>query len=89
MKNKTFRNYYLFSLLGVMIASFYPIWMGVSVVSDMIRHGTVYAENYPKYIIPYTPIALSVIVGVALVPVAVKCFKKYALLFGTAISSAV
>ncbi len=89
MRNKTFRNYYLFSLVGVLLLSCYPIYMGISVVVDMIRFGTVYAEDYPKYIIPYTPIALSLLVGVALIPVAIEKFKKYALLFGTAISTAV
>lgn len=87
MGNKTFRKYYLFSLLGVLLASCYPIYMGISVIVDMIRYGTVYAENYPKYIIPYTPIALTLLVCVALIPVALKYFKKYALLFGTVIST--
>ena len=87
MENKTFRKYYLFSLLGVLLASCYPIYMGISVIVDMIRYGTVYAENYPKYIIPYTPIALALLVCVALTPVALKYFKKYALLFGTVIST--
>ena len=87
MEDKTFRKYYLFSLLGVLLASCYPIYMGISVIVDMIRYGTVYAENYPKYIIPYTPIALALLVCVALIPVALKYLKKYALLFGTVIST--
>lgn len=87
MENKTFRKYYLFSLLGVLLASCYPIYMGISVIVDMIRYGTVYAENYPKYIIPYTPIALALLVCVALIPVALKYLKKYALLFETVIST--
>ena len=87
MENKKFKNYYLLSLLGVILASCYPIYMGKTVIVDMIRYGTVYAENYPKYIIPYTPIALALLVGVALIPVALKYFKKYALLFGTVIST--
>lgn len=85
MKAK-FKKYYLISLLGVLIASFYPIWMGVKVVADMIKNGTVNAEDYPKYIIPYTPIALSVIIGVALMPILVKRLEKYALLAGSGIS---
>ena len=88
MKSKTFRIYYLLSLLCVLFASCYPIYMGITVIVDMIRYGTVYAENYPKYIIPYTPIALALLVGVALIPVALKYFKKYTLLFGTVISTA-
>lgn len=86
MKNKVFNRYYLCSLAGVLIASFYPIWMGVKVVSDMIRHGTVYAEDYPKYIIPYTPIALAVIIGVALMPILVRKLEKLALAAGTGVS---
>lgn len=88
MENKKLKNYYLLSLLGVIFASCYPIYMGITVIVDMIRYGTVYAENYPKYIIPYTPIALALLVGVALIPVALKYFKKYTLLFGTVISTA-
>ncbi|MBQ8260532.1 MAG: hypothetical protein IJY97_13340 [Clostridia bacterium] len=86
MKDKDFKKYYLCSFAGVLIASFYPIWMGIKVVSDMIRFGTVYAEDYPKYIIPYTPIALAVIIGVALMPILVKKLEKLALVAGTCIS---
>ena len=89
MENKAFRNYYLFSILGVLLASCYPIYMGISVMVDMIRYGTVYAEHYPKYIIPYTPIAISLLVGVALIPIATKYFKKYALLGATTISTVI
>ena len=89
MENKKFKNYYLLSLLGVILASCYPIYMGITVIVDMIRYGTVYAENYPKYIIPYTPIAISLLVGVALIPIATKYFKKYALLGATTISTAI
>ena len=87
MGNKTFRNYYLLSLFGIFLLSLYPIYMGVSVLADLIRYGTVYAENYPKYIIPYTPIAVSLVVGVALIPFLMKHFKKYALLFATSVST--
>lgn len=86
MKDKSFKRYYLCSLVGVLIASFYPIWMGINVVSDMIRHGTVFAEDYPKYIIPYTPIALAVIIGVALMPILVEKLEKLALAAGTGVS---
>ncbi|MBE6870924.1 MAG: hypothetical protein E7491_03145 [Ruminococcaceae bacterium] len=89
MKDKAFTRYYLFSLFAVLLASFYPIYMGLSVIVDMLRFGTVFAENYPKYIIPYTPIALSIIISIALLPFAIHFFKKYALLFATAFSTAV
>ncbi len=87
MKNKALKKYWLFSLCGVLLISAYPIYMGVSVICDMVRYGTVYSDDYPEYIIPYTPIALSVIVGVIFIPVLLKLFKKYALWVGTAIST--
>lgn len=88
MKNKKFRYYYLLTFFGILLVSFYPIYMGVTVVTDMIRFGTVYAEDYPKYIIPYTPIALAVITGFALMPLLFKHVEKFALAAGTVISTA-
>ena len=85
MKNKLTR-FWLFSLAAVLAASFYPLRMGVRVVSDMLRDGTVLKENYPKYIIPYTPIALAVILGVLLMPVFVRLLKRFAMLGSAALS---
>lgn len=81
-----FKKFYLFSVIGVLIASFYPLFMGVKVVADMVRNGTVLAENYPKYIIPYTPISLAVIIAVLLLPVLMKYAPKFALTAASAIS---
>jgi len=39
-------------------------------------------ENYPKYIIPYTPISVAIIVGVLLMPLFIRLFKKYAFVGG-------
>lgn len=86
MKNKSLRNYYLLVLAGTLIVSAYPLWMGVSVISDMLRYGTVYAGDYPKYIIPYTPISLSIIAGVLMLPLLLKHAKKYALIIASALS---
>ena len=67
-------------MLGVLLASAWPLCMGVRVVRDMIVQGTVMGEDYPKYIIPYLPVALAVIVGVALMPLLIGYCRKYALL---------
>ena len=80
MKNKKFSIYYPLSCIGVLIASYYPVSMGVRVLTDMIADGTVMKENYPKYIIPYTPISLAVLLGVLLMPLCIKLFKQFALL---------
>lgn len=86
MKSKKLRRYWLFSVLGVLLASCYPLSMGVQVAVDMLRDGTVFKENYPKYIIPYTPIAVAVILGVVLMPLIVKLLRRYALLGSAALS---
>ena len=72
MENKTFKKFYLFACIGLLILSFYPLWMGVRVVTDMIVDGTVMKENYPKYIIPYTPISLALLLGVVAMPLFMK-----------------
>ena len=87
MKNKLFSKYYLFSCAGVLLASCYPLSMGVRVVSDMIINGTVFKENYPKYIIPYTPICLAVLIGTLIMPLCIKQLKQFALVGGSVLAS--
>ncbi len=89
MKNRSFKLYYLFSVVGVFIISFYPLYMGIKVVVDMLINGTVMKENYPKYIIPYTPICVALIVGILLLPILIKLCKKLALLASAVISSGI
>ena len=89
MKNKKFNRYYLLSIIGILIASFYPLLMGVRVITDMIADGIVEKENYPKYIIPYTPISIALILGVLLIPVFIRLFKKYAFVGGAITSTGV
>lgn len=89
MKNKRLNLYYVFCTIGVFIASFYPLFMGIRVITDMIIDGVVAKENYPKYIIPYTPISIAIIFGVILMPLCFKLFEKLALLFSALISTGV
>ena len=89
MKNKAFTRYWLLSCLGVLIASYYPLYMGVRVISDMIVDGTVQKENYPKYIIPYTPMCIAIIIGILIMPLCIKLFKRIALAGGAFIATAV
>ncbi len=89
MKSKLFNRYYLFSCIGVLVASYYPLSMGVRVIADMIANKTVLQENYPKYIIPYTPICISIIIGVFLMPLCIKLFKRFALAGGASIATGV
>lgn len=75
------------SLIGILIASFYPFSMGVRVITDMITNGVVDKKDYPKYIIPYTPISIAIIIGIIVLPLCIKLFKKFSILGGVAISS--
>lgn len=77
MKNRTYRSYYIFSCIGIIALSFYPLLMGIRTVSEMLRDGVVPIEKYPKYVIPYTPIALALIFGVILMPLFHKFFKRF------------
>lgn len=89
MKKRTFTKYYLLSCIGVLIASYYPLSMGIRVVSDMIKDGTVLKENYPKYIIPYTPVSVAIVLGILIMPLCIKFFKKFALPVGAILSTGV
>lgn len=89
MKNKHFSRFYFLSCIGVLAASCYPLSMGVRVITDMIADGTVLKENYPKYIIPYTPICLAVLIGVLLMPLFIKLFRRSALAGGSAAAAGV
>lgn len=89
MINKRFNGYYLLSCIGVLTASYYPLSMGIRVITDMIANGTVLKENYPKYIIPYTPICIAVMVGVFLMPWCIRRFKRFAFWGGVSIATGV
>ena len=80
--------YWLLALSCTVLISFYPLMMGGRVITDMIMNGTVLKEDYPKYIIPYTPIAFAVITGVLFMPLFLKLMKRYAVLGGAALSLA-
>ena len=87
MKNKVFSRYYFLSCLGVLFLSFYPLWMGTKVIMDMLVNGTVIKEEYPKYIIPYTPICISILICTLLMPLFFKVFKRFAFLSTAIVSS--
>lgn len=89
MNRKNYHKFYIFSLVGVMLVSFYPIYMGVRVVGEMIQNGAVPLEEYPKYVIPYTPIAIAVILGVLILPVFQRLSLKWSFPFGAAFSTGI
>ena len=53
--------------------------MGIVLLTACLQNGGINATDYPKYIIPYTPISIALIVCVALLLPAYKHLKKYTL----------
>ncbi|MCR5694848.1 MAG: hypothetical protein K6G89_07775 [Clostridia bacterium] len=89
MENKRFRICWFVSLAWILALSFYPLYMGIKVIRDMIADGTVLKENYPKYIIPYSPIAVAVLAGLLLLPLFIKLFGRFGVFAGSSVSTAV
>lgn len=71
-----FKKYWIWTLIATLAISLYPIYMGLSVIFQMIAKGMVLEEHFPKYIIPYTPIAISIVVALLLMPILLKKISK-------------
>lgn len=77
MKYSRLTRYYLLACAGVLLASIYPIMMGIYAVGEMVKNGAIPKNSFPKYIIPYTPIALALVFGVGMMPVFRRLFKRF------------
>lgn len=86
---KSFRLYYVFCIIGALLLGLYPLYMGARVIVDMIRNGVVAAADYPKYLIPYTPITIAVLIGVLLMPLMFRLSKRFGQWIASDISLAV
>jgi len=76
----TTKNVYIVSLGILLIAAVYPVYMGAVMLWAYIQNGGIDAADYPKYVIPYTPICIALIVCTALLPLVYKKCKKFTLL---------
>ncbi len=74
-----YKNFYLFSLVAVLSASAYPIYMGAVMMINCLKSGSINVADYPEYIIPYTPISIALIASTAIMPLLFKLFKRYTL----------
>lgn len=63
----------------ITLASAYPIYMGAATLGSYIQNGYIDVADYKKYIIPYTPICIALIISAALMPLIFKLFKGYTL----------
>ncbi len=78
MDNKSFKKYYYITLASALVLLSYPIYMGVKLAVYMARNGVVPEEGYPKYAIPYVPIAVAVLLGIIVIPLFFRLFKRRA-----------
>jgi len=75
-----YKKFYALSAVIILIASIYPIYMAFVTLSSYLRKGYVSSDDYPRYIIPYAPICIALIVVVLMMPVIYRFFKKWCLL---------
>lgn len=76
---KKYRNFCLISLGIIIAASIYPIYMGIISLADYFSNGFIEQANYPKYLIPYAPMCIAIIVSAALMPLAIRLCKRFSL----------
>ncbi|NLY42645.1 MAG: hypothetical protein GX066_01465 [Clostridiaceae bacterium] len=87
MKNE-YKTFYILSIIILILLSIYPIYMGIAVFLQYLQNGYVTAEEYPKYIIPYTPMCIAIIVSASLLPLIYKLSKRYSLIIDSCIGIA-
>lgn len=73
---KTLRRCWLICLLIVLALSVYPLMMGLKILHGVLFFGGVSAADYPKYVIPYTPISLAVLMGVLVMPWFIRRMRR-------------
>lgn len=83
--NQKYKRFYLLSLLVVLFASAYPIYMGFEALNSFLQYGVISSTDYPKYIIPYTPMCLAIVLVTIIFPALYKYFKNYSLLVGSVV----
>jgi len=78
MKNSS-REFYIISLGAIIIVCFYPIYMGITTLGTYLNVGYLELDDLYQYMIPYTPISVSLILTIAIMPIIYKLSKKYSL----------
>ena len=75
-EKEPYRRFYVSSLLLVVAASVYPIYMGMKIFLLYLAEGMISVEQYPKYIIPYTPMCIGLIFVTAVYPLLYRKWKQ-------------
>lgn len=75
--------FYLISLFFILAVSAYPLYMGVKTMLYYMSEGAIKAEDYPKYVIPYAPMCVAIILAALLLPLFYRLFKRHSLWIST------
>ncbi len=85
MKSK-YLIFYISSLIFLLAASSYPIYMGIKTFILYMQNGEIESAAYPKYIIPYAPVCIAVVLTAALFPLLYRLLKRYSWPAGSLLS---
>jgi len=85
MRSK-YKIFYISSLFVILLLSVYPIYMGIKILTQYFQKGFVSPDAYPKYIIPYTPISIALIVCAALLPLIYRLSRRFCLIIASTIA---
>lgn len=83
MGNSRYRKFYLASVLVLLFVCAYPFYMAYRAVEQYLIHSAILSPFYPRYIIPYVPIALSLLLVACLMPLALRWLGRWSLLGAT------
>lgn len=86
---KQYFRFYILSILVILLGAAYPVYMGAVTLAAWFKQGHIASADYPKYIIPYAPISIALIIVVILMPVIYRLFKKHTLLASSILGTAV
>lgn len=82
---KDCKKVYLISILGIVLITIYPLFMGAKTIFLLMKNGVIKAVEYERYIIPYAPIAISLISIFALYPLIRRIARRFVLPVSTGI----
>lgn len=76
--DKRVKRFYWSALLVLIVLSSYPIVMGARVFVIHMMNGSIQPEDYANYVIPYTAVCLSILIGVILYPL-ISRLKRFSI----------
>lgn len=83
----SYKKFYFLSSIIIILLCTYPLYMGLYTLHSYLQDGSIVSSDYKKYIIPYTPISISLILVTLLFPVIIRLFKRFALLIASLLGS--